>query len=102
MGIDIKADKTSVVKASAKGTVKSIKNDPRYGLSIIIEHQDGYQTLYSNLLSSEFVQVGEQVEQGQSIGTVGDTAPFEIVDSPHLHFEISKDGQTLDPLQVIK
>lgn len=101
-GIDIKADKTSVVKASADGKVKSIKNDPRYGLSIIIEHKNGYETLYANLLTSEFVEVGEEVKQGQSIGTVGNTATFEILDEPHLHFEISKDGEIVDPNEFIK
>ncbi len=102
LGIDIKAEKATVVKASADGKIKSIKNDPRYGLSIIIEHQDGYETLYSNLLSSEFVKVGEEVKQGQSIGTVGNTATFEILDEPHLHFEISKNGENLDTNQYIK
>ena len=89
-GIDIKADKGTVVKAAEAGTIKSIKNDPRYGLTIVIEHNDTYQTVYSNLLSSEFVVEGEKVEKGQSIGTVGNTAPFEIADEPHLHFEILK------------
>lgn len=102
LGIDIKADKTSVVKAAEQGKIKSIKNDPRYGLSIIIEHSDGYETLYSNLLSTEFVQVGEEVKQGQSIGTVGNTATFEIADQSHLHFEIIKDGVQQDPGLVIK
>lgn len=102
LGWDIKADKTSVVKASASGKIKSIKNDPRYGLSIIIEHQDGYQTLYANLLSTEFVQVGEEVKQGQSIGTVGNTAAFEIADETHLHFEITKNGENVDPNTLIK
>lgn len=102
LGIDIKAEKTTVVKVAEAGKVKSIKNDPRYGLSIIIEHQDGYETLYANLLSSEFVQVGEEVSQGQSIGTVGNTATFEIADDAHLHFEISKDGESLDPTGLIK
>ena len=102
LGIDIKADKTSVVKASADGKIKSIKNDPRYGLSIIIEHQNGYETLYANLLTSEFVEVGEEVKQSQNIGTVGNTATFEILDEPHLHFEITKDGEALDPNQFIK
>lgn len=97
LGVDIKADKTTVVKASAGGKVKSIKNDPRYGLSIIIEHADGYQTLYSNLLTAEFVKVEEEVKQGQTIGTVGNTATFEVADAPHLHFEISKDGVQQDP-----
>lgn len=102
MGIDIKAEKTTVVKAAEEGTVKSIKNDPRYGLTIVIEHTDGFQTVYANLLTSEFVVEGEKVEKGQSIGTVGNTAVFEIADEPHLHFEILKDSLPVDPSIYIK
>lgn len=101
-GIDIKADKTTVVKAAEAGTVKSIKNDPRYGLTIVIEHNEQYQTIYSNLLTSEFVVEGEKVEKGQAIGTVGNTAVFEIADEPHLHFEIWKDSLPVDPTTLMK
>lgn len=101
-GIDIKADKTTVVKAAEAGTVKSIKNDPRYGLTIVVEHENGFQTVYSNLLTSEFVVEGEKVEKGQSLGTVGNTAVFEIADEPHLHFEILKDSIPQDPSIYIK
>ncbi len=96
-GIDIQAEKTTVVKASAEGKVTSIKNDPRYGLTVIIEHANGYKTVYANLLSSEFVVEGEEVKQGQSIGTVGNTASFEISDEPHLHFELLKNNEQQDP-----
>ncbi len=102
LGIDIKADKTTVVKSAETGKVKSIKNDPRYGLTIVIEHDKGYQTVYSNLLSSEFVVEGEKVEKGQSIGTVGNTAAFEIADEAHLHFEILKDSIQVDPNIYLK
>ena len=102
LGIDIKADKTTVVKAAEAGTVKTIKNDPRYGLTIVIEHENGYQTVYSNLLSSEFVVEGEKVEKGQSIGTVGNTAAFEIADEAHLHFEVLKDSIQVDPNIYLK
>ena len=101
-GIDIAAEKTTVVKAAADGTVSSIKNDPRYGLTVIIEHVNGYKTVYSNLLSTEFVVEGEKVEQGQSIGTVGNTAAFEISDEPHLHFELLKDNEQQDPELYLK
>jgi len=100
-GIDIKADKTSVVKSVAKGTVASIKNDPRYGLTVIINHDNGYQTVYSNLLTAEFVVKGESVEKGQSIGTVGNSASFEIEDEYHLHFELLKDGEYLNPTEFM-
>ena len=101
-GIDIKAEKTSVVKASEEGTIKTIKNDPRYGLTVVIEHTDGMQTIYSNLLTAEFIVEGEKVTKGQTIGTVGNTAVFEISDDSHLHFEIWKDQIQVDPSIYIK
>ena len=100
--VDIKADKTSVIKSSADGIVKSIVNDPRYGLTVIIEHDDGYETVYSNLLTAEFVVEGEEVSQGQTIGTVGNTASFESSMDCHLHFELLKDGGYLDPTIYLK
>ena len=96
-GIDIKAEKTSVVKSAADGKVVSIKNDPRYGLTVVIEHQNNFKTVYSNLLTAEFVTEGEEIKSGQTIGTVGNTAIFEISDEPHLHFEILKDNVNVDP-----
>lgn len=100
--IDIKADKTSVIKSAADGIVKSIVNDPRYGLTVVIEHADGYETVYSNLLTAEFVVVGEEVTQGQTIGTAGNTASFESNMECHLHFELLKDGEYLDPSIYLK
>jgi len=101
-GIDIKADKTSVIKSAADGVVKSIVNDPRYGLTVVIEHEDGYQTIYSNLLTAEFVVEGEEITQGQTIGTAGNTASFESNMECHLHFELIKDGEYLDPTIYLK
>ena len=100
--IDIKADKTSVIKSAADGIVRSIVNDPRYGLTVIIEHDDGYETVYSNLLTAEFVVEGEEVKQGQTIGTVGNTAAFESEMECHLHFELLKNGEYVDPSIYLK
>lgn len=96
-GIDLKAEKTSVVKAAADGKVIAIKNDPRYGLTVVIEHQNQFKTVYANLLTAEFVTEGEEVKSGQTIGTVGNTAIFEIADEAHLHFEILKNDENVDP-----
>ena len=101
-GIDIKASKTSVVASAEEGIVESIKNDPRYGLTVTIKHGDDYKTVYSNLLTAEFVKEGEEVEKGQTIGTVGDTASFEVADEPHLHFEIYKNGKNVNPTIYLK
>lgn len=97
LGIDIQADKGSAVIASEAGTVESIKNDPRYGTTVTIVHENGYKTIYSNLLSAEFVSEGQAVDKGQTIGSVGDNAAFEIADNAHLHFEMKKDGETVNP-----
>ncbi len=101
-GIDIKADKMSVVVASEAGTVESIKNDPRYGLTITIAHENGFKTIYSNLLTTEFVTENEVVEKGQTIGTVGESSSFEIADESHLHFEMYKDGELVNPTIYLK
>ena len=102
LGIDIKADKTTVVKSSADGVVKSIKNDPRYGLTVVVENENGFSSVYSNLLTAEFVVVGESVKAGQTLGTVGNSATFEILDDAHLHFEILKDGNAVDPEMYVR
>ena len=102
MGVDIKAEKATVVKAAAEGKVKSIKNDPRYGITVVVEHVNGFKTIYSNLLTAEFVNEEETVKKGQTLGTVGNTATFEIADAPHLHFEIQKNGISLDPTLYLK
>lgn len=101
LGVDIKAERATVVKAAADGTVKYIKNDPRYGLTIIIEHSNGFETRYANLLTTEFVSEGEEVKAGQTIGTVGDSAIYEIVDESHLHFEILKNSESVNPAKHI-
>lgn len=95
--LDIKANSRDVVKCSADGTVKAIKSDPRYGLTVIVEHSSGFQTIYSNLLTAEFVVEGEQVKQGQTLGTIGSTAVFEIADESHLHFEMLLNSEYVDP-----
>lgn len=102
LGIDFAAQKTDIVKASADGRVKSIKNDPRYGLTVVIEHNNGFESIYSSLLTAEFISIGEEVKQGQTIATVGNTARFEIADETHLHFEIKKDGENVDPNIYLK
>lgn len=101
-GIDIRAEKTSVVAAAEEGIIESIKNDPRYGISITISHSQGFKTVYSNLLTTEFIKEGEKVEKGQTIATVGETASFEILDDSHLHFEMYRDGELVNPTIYLK
>lgn len=101
-GIDVAANRTSIVVAAEMGTVETIKNDPRYGITVTIAHLNGFKTVYSNLLTTEFVSEGSVVEKGQTIATVGDTASFEVADETHLHFEMYKDGTLVNPTIYLK
>lgn len=101
-GIDIQANLEEDVKASADGTVKSIKNDPRYGWSITIEHKDGFNTIYTCLKSVDMVKEGDNVAQGQVIAKVGNSGVFESADGSHLHFEMTKEGGFINPEMYIK
>lgn len=95
-GIDIKGEEAAPVKASEAGKVKDKKMDPRYGNTIIIEHENGYKTIYSNLSTLELVQVNQQVKQGEIISGVGEGYGFESEEGSHIHFEIQKDGKPID------
>ena len=101
-GVDIKANKTTIVVASETGIVETIKTDPRYGLTITITHSDGFKTIYSNLLTAEFVTEGQTIQKGETIATVGESSSFEIADEPHLHFEMYKDGISVNPTIYLK
>ena len=102
LGVDIKAAKTSILVEAEKGFIEKINSDPRYGKSITIDHGNGFKTVYSSLLVIDFFEVGESVEKGDSIGTVGNTAGFELMDESHLHFEMYKDGKCVNPTIYLK
>ncbi len=97
-GIDIKAPLGQPVYAGAAGKVVFTGIDGGYGKVIKIEHPGGYQTVYAHL-DKISVKEEQQVEKGDQIGTVGNTG---ISATPHLHYEVRKDGKAIDPLQFIK
>lgn len=101
-GIDIKADMETEVKAASDGVVKSIKSDPRYGLSVTIEHKDGFSTTYTCLVEADQVQEGDNVKQGQAIGKVGNSGVFEVADGSHLHFEMTQNGKYINPEMYVR
>lgn len=100
-GIDIEAPRGEVVKAVADGYVKEIKEDPCYGITITIDHENGYKSVYSNLASSSMVSVNQKVKAGDAISSVGNTAIFECMDPPHLHYEVYKDDKLIDPKSLL-
>ncbi|ADL08735.1 M23 family metallopeptidase [Thermosediminibacter oceani] len=97
-GLDIAADEGTPVKAAMDGTVVEVRNsDPKLGVVVVLDHGNGIKTLYGNLMSDNLVQKGKRVKKGDIIGGVGKTAPYEIEDPPHLHFEVLKGTESVDP-----
>lgn len=96
-GVDLTAQLGQQVKAARSGTVMAVYEDEYYGNTVVLQHADGYTTTYSGLAEEVPVSAGEHVTAGQTIATVGTTALVEKALEPHLHFEVSKNGEPIDP-----
>lgn len=101
-GIDISSPTDSRVQASAGGTIVETYSDDRLGETVKINHGNGFITTYSNLSQGAAVEVGDVVKKGDILGSVGDTALFESSEDSHLHFEMERDGKSVNPSEYIK
>lgn len=93
-GIDIRAARGTPVKAVEAGKVVYVDWNGGYGLTIILDHDGGYYSLYSHLDAS-MVAINQRVARGQAIATVGESGSLE---GPKLHFEIRQGGRAIDPV----
>lgn len=94
-GVDLVGNRD--VKASDEGVITFAGQKSGYGNVIIINHRNGYETLYGHL-NSIGVKVGQVVEKGESIGVMGNTGRST---GTHLHFEIIKNGTVENPLTYL-
>lgn len=97
LGIDFGGKENTPVYAAADGTVTKNSFDYEQGYTVEVTHGDGYVTRYSNLAGDNTVAVGQQILQGEQIGTMGDSGIWEAHLPCHLHFELVKDGEPLNP-----
>jgi murein DD-endopeptidase MepM/ murein hydrolase activator NlpD len=98
-GIDIAAKKGTPIKSSGSGIVTMAENDLYYtGGTIIMDHGHGVSTIYSHL-ETILVSVGDKVEQGNIIGTVGSTGRST---GPHLDFRVNWFQTRLDPMSLLQ
>jgi murein DD-endopeptidase MepM/ murein hydrolase activator NlpD len=97
MGIDIAAKNQDAVRAPADGKVVFSGNSEDLGNTIIINHPGGFITVYGHN-DSVFVKSGDDVRKKQVIARIGETGKSQ---GPHLHFEIWKNNQVLDPREII-
>lgn len=95
-GVDLRAAYGTDVSAAGDGTVTFAGERGSYGLLVVVEHGNGLETRYAHLASAG-VRAGDRVQGGQAVGRVGSSGRST---GPHLHFEVLRDGQRLDPEQM--
>ena len=100
-GLDIAATLGDRVMATASGTVERVYADDMLGTTVVLHHGGGLRSIYSNLAELPAVAAGDSVSAGDTIGSVGETALAEVGDITHLHFEMTLDGETVDPLNFL-
>jgi endonuclease/exonuclease/phosphatase family metal-dependent hydrolase len=93
-GIDLVAAQDRSVVAAAAGTVAVAEFNTAYGNQVVIDHGGGVQSRYAHMAHPASVSAGERVRLGQVLGMQGATG---FVTGAHLHFEVIRNGQPLDP-----
>jgi murein DD-endopeptidase MepM/ murein hydrolase activator NlpD len=96
-GVDLAASSGTPIRAIQAGQVVYSGKMGNYGNTVIVEHQNGYRSLYAHALENH-VQAGDVVSEGQILGLVGNTGRST---GSHLHFELQKDGTKINPLNSI-
>ena len=90
-GVDLAVDQGTPVLAALAGRVVLVETISGYGLTVLVDHGDGWQTLYAHLHGAVAV-ASQWLEQGEVLGTVGMTGQSS---GPHLHFELRRQGSDL-------
>lgn len=96
-GLDIAAAYGSPILATARGTVVAVATTPSYGHAIDVDHRNGYITRYAHA-TRILAEEGDEVMRGDTIGLVGQTGSAT---GPHVHYEIFKDGWSVDPVDFL-
>jgi murein DD-endopeptidase MepM/ murein hydrolase activator NlpD len=96
-GLDIAAHTGTPIRAALDGRVTFVGWKGGYGRTVIIEHPNGYETLYGHC-SKILVSRGKTVKRGEEIAKVGSTG---VTTGPHVHFEVKKNGKRINPEKVL-
>jgi len=96
-GLDFRGNKGDAARATASGRIVSAGWNGGYGNCVQIRHANGYETLYGHL-SKISVQVGQQVQAGQTVGLIGSTGRST---GSHLHYEVRKNNKPVNPTDFL-
>ena len=102
-GVDIVSgtDNDFAVYSVLDGVVTNIEDSYEFGTVLTITHNNGFVSKYSSLNADLNVEVSDSVKKGQQVGIVADSATNEHKQGKHLHFELFKDGQKVDPANYL-
>ncbi|MGN0771570.1 MAG: peptidoglycan DD-metalloendopeptidase family protein [Christensenellales bacterium] len=98
--VDFMADEGSNVLCVFDGTITSITTDQLYATSVVIQHQNGYESTY-RLLENVTVSVGDSVKQGDVIGQVSVAGAYECASGAHVHYELRLNDVLIDPFDFL-
>ncbi len=97
-GVDIAVPTGTPIRASGGGVIREAGYDPEYGWFVLIDHPDGYQTMYGHA-SRILVMTEDSVDAGMVIALAGNTGRST---APHLHFEMRRGDELIDPLTSLE
>lgn len=97
-GMDIAIATDSYIRAAGPGQVVRVGEDPLYGFFVVLDHGEGYQTVYAHA-STLLVERGQTVRRGEVIALSGSSGQST---APHLHFEVLLEGIPVDPLSMVE
>lgn len=100
-GVDFEAELGENVIVSAKGIVEDVF-DSNMGRCVVVDHQNGFKTMYANLDEDTTVKEGDTLNEGDVVGKVGNTALGDATDMPHLHFEMMKEEACVNPVEYFE
>lgn len=98
-GLDFRANVGNKIYATGDGVVKHAGLKGTYGRLLIIDHDYGYESYYAHLSSfAKDIKPGTKVKRGDLVGFTGQSG---MVEGPHLHYEVHKKGEPIDPLKYL-
>lgn len=100
--VDIKADAGTPVKCVFAGTVERVYQDDALGYTVVVQHANDRTTVYGNLGENVRVKVGDRLNAGDVVGTVGTSAISECALPAHLHFAVLVNGKAKDPAKYVR
>lgn len=101
-GVDVASPKGAEVYAVFGGTVEAVYEDDMLGICVEVSGDGGFAALYANLAKDPPVSEGAKINAGDVVGVIGDTAVSECGDRSHVHFELRRDGASVDPEKYVR